>query len=84
MLWADHPFLWPSLKDHGKKYPKRKLRSTMILEGERVRLLHKYATHFISIHQNVFKIYHVESKLFPLFGAAHSQLSLESTLRIAQ
>lgn len=56
----------------------------MILEGEQVILPHKYVNH-LTIQQNAFKIHRVEfTRLFPLFGTAHSNTSLVSTLCVPQ
>lgn len=58
--------MWNFWEAHGKKYPKRKICSTIIW----ITFPHEYAIHLINIHKNFFVVYKAKaySTLFGMFA----------------
>lgn len=54
--------MWNFWEAHGKKYPKRKICSTIIW----ITFPHEYAIHLINIHENFFVIYKAKPTLLSL------------------
>lgn len=66
--------MWNFWEAHGKKYPKRKICSTIIW----ITFPYEYAIHLINIHENFFVVYKAKaySTLFGMFALLRLDKSL--------